>query len=58
MLNMENFRVRTKREFNHNVAKKGEINDQFTRLEDCIKKLDHQVSQNVQTNRKAFLDKI
>jgi hypothetical protein len=36
MLDIEQFKVRTKKEFNHEVQAKEEINQYFSKMNECI----------------------
>lgn len=57
MLDIEQFKVRTKKEFNHEVQSKEQINAYFSQMNECIDKIVGKVSSNVNYNRKDFFDR-
>lgn len=57
MLDIEQFKVRTKKEFNHDVQAKDEINQYFEKMNGCIDEIVDKVANSVNHHRKDFFDR-
>lgn len=57
MLDIENFKVRSKKEFNHEVPAKDDINTCFSKMNECIDQIVDKVADNLNHNRKDFFDR-
>ena len=57
MLDIEQFKVRTKKEFAHEVQAKEEINQYFGKMNECIDQIVDKVANSVNHHRKDFFDR-
>ena len=56
-IDLEQFKLKTKKEFNHEIPQKDEINQYFDDLNNCINQLGGSVTNNVNVHRREFFDK-
>jgi len=56
-LDINMFKKKTKKEFNHEVAHKEDINRYFEKLNECIGEIDDKVGNNLAYHRKDFFDR-
>mmetsp|Transcript_18955 Transcript_18955/g.18103 ORF Transcript_18955/g.18103 Transcript_18955/m.18103 type:complete len:176 (+) Transcript_18955:363-890(+) len=56
-IDLDKFKVNTKKQFNHNVATKDEINQHFDEINQQIDILTGKVQQNLNVHRKDFFDR-
>ena len=57
LLNLDQFRVKTKKEFNHEVKDKKDINEYFNQMNDCIDTIGQKVTDSLNLHRKDFFDR-
>ncbi|CDW85684.1 UNKNOWN [Stylonychia lemnae] len=57
MLDIEQYIVKTKKEFNHEVQAKEEINQYFGKMNECIDQIVDKVASSVNHHRKDFFDR-
>ena len=57
LLDIEQFKVRTKKDFHHDVQGKDDINQYFGKINECIDQIVDKVADNLNYHRKDFFDR-